>query len=293
MVAKVWLAVGHGLKDSGVWDPGAVNAGVQLSEQSAGDVVVWEAARILTARGVTVRHEARDPNDPNWVGTVRMANAWGADLCISVHHDWSGSRLGAHGFYHGSSSDGEQVGRAILQAVQAAGFPVSWDWFRARDELGLLRSTRMPAFLLECGPIGAKVLDEPHELRRMGAALADGISAHLDIAVGGVTPPEPEDIVATLDELRTVVREELAAVPRDVWTFPLPHANVDGKRAAWQYLSRKLAGIRAAVAGIDVTADVSAAEVAAAVTADLEAVLSPLPKATADEVRAAIRQAMS
>lgn len=200
-MTRVYLAVGHGTKPDGTThDPGAVNAGADLTEQTAGDIVVEQAAAVLADAGLTLRHEARDPDDPNWVGTVRNANAWDADLTVSVHHDWSGSRLGAHGFHHSTSATGERLGKAILTAVENAGFDVSWDWFKARDELGLLRGTDHPTFLLECGPIGSKALDTPEELRAMGTALAAGILAHLGVeAPPGTSGGADDDEVVPTD----------------------------------------------------------------------------------------------
>jgi hypothetical protein len=36
-------------------------------------------------------------------------------------------------------------------------------------------------------------------------------------------PAPQEDVMATIAELRALLREELASVPREVWEFPLPH----------------------------------------------------------------------
>lgn len=168
---RVYLAVGHGRRDNGLFDPGAVGGG--WNEQTAGDPIVAEAARTLTAAGFDVLQEAyRD--DPNFRGTVRAANAWGADVLVSVHHDWVGAPVGAFG--HWVSPAGREVADAIQAAVGAAGFPLRPSWHKRRTDLYLLNRSNMPTCLYEAGRIGQDELDTEEELRAMGRAIAAGIA---------------------------------------------------------------------------------------------------------------------
>lgn len=169
---KPYLAVGHGHKDDGTFDSGASDG--TWNEQLAGDIVVAVAAADLRAAGFDVRDEA-NRKDPNFPGTVRAANDWGADVVVSVHHDWVGAPEGAFG--HWVSDAGKAVGDAVYRAVEAAGFPMRPSWHKRRTDLYLLNRTNMPAMLWECGRIGQTDLDTVEELEQMGHAVAAGVAA--------------------------------------------------------------------------------------------------------------------
>lgn len=182
---KVYLGVGHGIRPDGRFDPGAVGGG--WTEQTAGDIIVAEAARVLFDAGLDVRHEAFK-SDLNFYGTVRDANRWGADVVVEVHHDWSGAPVGSFG--HWVSSAGKQVADAIQAAVGRAGFLLRPSWHKKRDDLYILKHTHAPCVLYEVGRIGQSDLNEERELKVMGRAIARGI---LDWAGVSAPPPEKED----------------------------------------------------------------------------------------------------
>lgn len=179
---RVYLAVGHGLKSGGSFDPGT--AAGSKTEQSEGDKIVKACADRLRAAGVEVRDEAYS-DDPNWPGSAEAANAWSADYAIAVHHDWPGAPRGGFGHWH-EGSEGEELADAIYGSVEAAGFPMRPDWHKARSSLGWLRRTNMPAVLWECDRIG-RVSDHT----AYGHAIADGILAHLGIGAPD-TPDAPD-----------------------------------------------------------------------------------------------------
>jgi len=205
-MTRVYLAVGHGEKPSGVHDPGAAGAG--WTEQDAGDIIVAEAATVLRAAGVTVKDEA-NRDDPNFPGTARDANAWDADYVISIHHDWIKAPEGSFGHWY--SPAGKDLADDIYTAIGDAGFPLRPSWHKRRTDLSLLKSTRAPTALIEVGRIGQDELDTPAELRAMGRAVAAGIARHLNITL--------EDDVDQ-DTLRRIIREEIDAAlgGRDVAT---------------------------------------------------------------------------
>lgn len=185
---KVYLAVGHGIQASGVFDPGAVSG--STTEQTAGDVIVAEAARILrTVDGLDVLDEAHQ-DDPNYAGTATAANRWGADLTVAVHHDWTGG-IAAHAFWYPGSEEGERASRAILAEIEAGGFPMAAGRERGRD-LYVLRKTDHPATLVEVGRIGDPSIDTDDERRKMGAAIAQGIADYLGVSIPA-PPSEPEE----------------------------------------------------------------------------------------------------
>ncbi len=191
---KVYLAIGHGLKPDGrTFDPGAVSADGRWSEQSAGDVIVAEAARMLRSWGVEVRDEANG-DDPNFVGTAHAANAWRADAVVEVHHDWNRAPLGAFGHWYRNAD--KPLADAVQAAVGAAGFPLRHDWHKARADLYILKHTEAPVLLYEVGRIGQVDIDTPTELQGMGRAIATGIAQYLGVAT------QEGAMLATDDERR-------------------------------------------------------------------------------------------
>ena len=216
-MSKVFLAVGHGVKPGGTYDPGASGSG--LTEQSAGDVIVRAAASYLSARGVTVRHEAYQ-NDPNYIGTTAAANAWGADFVVEVHHDWSGAPIGAFG--HWVSSAGKALADDIQQRVGDAGFPLRPDWHKRRTDLYILKNTNAPCVLYECGRIGQPGLRTRADLERMGRAIARGVLRHLGIAERFET--QEEELL--MDDAVKHAFNDLAAKLRDL------QADVDASQKA-------------------------------------------------------------
>jgi len=181
---KVYVGVGHGHRSDGTFDPGAVGGG--WTEQSAGDYIVHQIAKLLRAAGFEVKDEAFQ-RDPNFPGTTRAANAWGADVVVEVHHDWSGAPDGAFG--HWISQAGKAVADDIQQAVGRAGFLLRPSWHKRRTDLYILKHTNAPCVLYEVGKIGSQHLNTEKELRMMGSAIARGI---MDWA-GVAAPEEPQE----------------------------------------------------------------------------------------------------
>ena len=193
---RVLLAVGHGRRDDGSYDPGASNGVV--NEQTAGAVIVDAAVAFLRHSGVEVLHV--DEGGPNFAGTTRLANERRVDAVVEVHHDWVGAPRGAFGHWWPGSERSQDLADAMWSAVETAGFDMRPAWHKARTDLHILRRTRMPAVLWECDRIG-----EVREPERYGRALGRGILRWL-----GVDPPTPPESrswfeMATREELEDVV----------------------------------------------------------------------------------------
>lgn len=205
-MTKVYIANGHGHKDDGGFDPGAVSRDGLWHEQKAGDFIVSRAASLLSSWGVDVKHEAFQ-DDPNYPGTTRAANAWGADYVVEVHHDWNRAPEGAFG--HWVSAAGKALADRIQQAVGAAGFPLRPSWHKRRTDLYILKNTVAPCVLYECGRIGQGDLDTESELKAMGTALAAGIADHLGVkpltTPAAVDSFDPDAAKAALGEIKTLV----------------------------------------------------------------------------------------
>jgi hypothetical protein len=159
----------------------------------AGDIVVFDMVEELRAAGHEVISEAYS-NDTNYRGTITKVNAWKADFCLEIHHDWSGAPDGAFGHWY--RSDSKVYADAIQKAVGAAGFPLRPDWHKWRDDLSLLKETNMPSVLYEVGRIGQYSIGD---LKLMGRSIARGI-----INLKG------EDM--TEAEVRAIMREEIDRV---------------------------------------------------------------------------------
>lgn len=189
-MSRIYLVVGHGERDDGSHDPGATGEG--WTEQTAVDHVIAEAARILENAGETVFSEANS-KDPNFPGSTRNANEWGADYVISGHFDWVGAPPGA--FVHWISSAGKALADDIYDAIEADGWPMRPSWHKRRTDLYILKHTNAPCVLVEFGKIGDDILDEPEELRKMGRALAAGIAQHIGISIDDApsSPPQGDD----------------------------------------------------------------------------------------------------
>jgi len=198
---KVYLAVGHGHKDDGTFDPGAVGGG--WTEQNAGDIIVKEAAKVLAAAGFDVRDEAFK-DDPNFPGTTRAANAWGPDLVVEVHHDWVGAPVGAFGHWY--TKAGKTAADAIQLAVGRSHFPLRPSWHKRRTDLYILKNTKAPCVLYEVGKIGQVQLNSPHELRMMGRAIATGIMNHFGVSVQDTNENEEYDVAEVEKKLDQVLK---------------------------------------------------------------------------------------
>lgn len=183
-MVKVYLAVGHGFRPDGTWDPGTTRG--LFTEQSEGRPIVAAMAEALgRVRGITVKHEAT--GDPNFVGTVKAANDWGADLLVSVHHDWHAAPRGAFGHWWPGADDAERLADEMRDALDSIGWPLRRSWHKPRTDLYLLRESRMTAVLWEADRIGE--VAGRHEA--YGRALAAGVATYLGRKLPAPKTPKP------------------------------------------------------------------------------------------------------
>lgn len=197
---KVYLAVGHGRRPDGTNDPGATSG--SATEQNQGDPIVRAAAAALRDAGVEVKHQVK--GDPNFVGYTAAANEWGADVAVSVHHDWEGAPRGAFGFWFPGSAQGKALADAMLDAVDDAGFPLRPSWHKERGNLWFLRKTRMTAVLWECDRVGS-VKDHDAYGRALAAGIVAYGAAHLGLDAPDREPATPADEPSTDGWTETLV----------------------------------------------------------------------------------------
>lgn len=112
---------------------------------------------------------------------VNDANAWGADLFISLHTNAStiSTATGSEAFIFRRGTDAEALaGNLLEQLAYATGLPTRGVF--ARPGLYVLRKTRMPATLIELGfitnPIDAELMAYSPQL--FAAGIANGVLAY-------------------------------------------------------------------------------------------------------------------
>lgn len=112
---------------------------------------------------------------------VNDANAWGADLFISLHTNASTipSATGSEAFVFRRGTNAEELADNILEQLNfATGLPTRGVF--ARPGLYVLRKTRMPATLVELGfitnPVDAELMAYSPQL--FAAGIANGVRAY-------------------------------------------------------------------------------------------------------------------
>ena len=101
----VYLAVGHGVKDNGVYDPGAIGADGRQEHLEAFQVCTHALAGMRRSGLRVVSETAQGAShDPNFRGSARRANQLNPRVAIEVHFDWKRGVDGFSGLY--AASDG-------------------------------------------------------------------------------------------------------------------------------------------------------------------------------------------
>lgn len=188
-MTDVYLAVGHGVEPNGVFDPGAVGAdGTQ--EHTLCTVVCTAAAAALNRSGVSFQWEsnAGAGHDPDYRGSVDIANRLGVKIAVEVHFDANNAPRGGFGIYHSDASPARNLAVRVGNLWSAAGFPTRPSYADVRG-LYFLKATRMPALIWECDRTMAQ--PDPSMLIRMGDALAHGICDFIGAPFGGSPVPAP------------------------------------------------------------------------------------------------------
>jgi hypothetical protein len=170
----VFLAVGHGVEPSGIFDPGAIGTDGRMEHMEAFQVCTFALAAMRRS-GLTVVSETAQgaSHDPDFVGSAHRANELNPRVAIEVHFD--SATVGAPG-YSGLyfSGQGKQLAARIGAAFEARNLPRVADV--QRTGLFFLNSTNMTALIPEIN----RVRDFPVEVNRaQGEALAEGVCAFL------------------------------------------------------------------------------------------------------------------
>jgi len=185
---NVLINPGHALY--GNPDPGAVNYEVDVTESELAYAIGTKTADYLEKAGCETRvmqsHNlaGEAPEYPEVIGT---ANAWGADLFVSIHCNAGGGR-GAETFCYDRYSSAVPCAKFIQNQLSAS-FPDD-PGFRNRGVkyspgLCVLRLTEMPAVLVETA-----FIDNPEDVRLLiektdifAAAIARGVTDYWQMKV--------------------------------------------------------------------------------------------------------------
>lgn len=188
-MAKIVLDAGHGINTPGKRSP------ADEREWSFNDAVLRAcAAHLRTYIGVSILRvdDASGRTDVPLQTRVNRANAWGADIYVSIHHNANTARWGSWGgvetfVYPTASKASVALANAVQpRIVSAMGLR---DRGVKRANLHVLRATNMPAILTEGGFMDSTTdivaMRDSARMKAQGIAIAEGIAAHLGLRSGG------------------------------------------------------------------------------------------------------------
>ncbi|MEA4891187.1 MAG: N-acetylmuramoyl-L-alanine amidase [Peptococcaceae bacterium] len=145
MRKKIILNPGHGPKNSGVFDPGAVGPS-RIREADVNLAVAKLLQPLLEAAGAQVLLV----RDGDLEDVVNTANAAGADFFVSIHCNAATdpAARGTETYIYSDTSKAKALAGAVQSAVVAA-LGTADRGVKVRPGLYVLRKTAMPALLIE------------------------------------------------------------------------------------------------------------------------------------------------
>ena len=191
---RVYVDPGHGGDDPGASGHGLVEKDVNL--RIARRVAAW-----LARHGLSVRMSRTGDTTKSLQARTGEANGWGADAFVSIHCNASPDSS-ANGFevWHSvrPGSPGRILARYLVQWLDRL-TPLANRGARARagpggrDSFHVIRETRMPAVIVECGflthPGDARYLGSESGQAQVAEAIARGVLQYFGRAWG---PPRDE-----------------------------------------------------------------------------------------------------
>ena len=185
MAKKIFIDPGHS-----VTDPGAVGYAVErdLNEKTAAFMNEHLLATYVCETKV-------DPvSNKSLSAVAESANAWGADLLVSIHNN-AGGGDGYEALVYSDKT--VPLGKIFEKYVLAIG--QNSRGVKLRPGLAVLRQSNMPAVLNEGAFVDNKKdiedWNDDHELKKMGIAYAEAAAEYLGLEKKAAAPapaPEPE-----------------------------------------------------------------------------------------------------
>ncbi len=214
---KIGIDPGHGGRD-----PGAIGP-TRLYEKDVTLGISLELGRLLKEAGLEPVLTRADDRVVELVTRTALLNNQKCDLAISIHCNSSTNRSANYFavFVQRLGGEAEKLAHKVIDKVTAA---TGWSWGADDDgirekNLHMVRETKMPAILVECGfisnPEQEKQLRQPEMQKKLARAIADGILAYLGIPKEG----------KKLKEIKVVVKgQEIPGIIIDNRTWvPLQH----------------------------------------------------------------------
>lgn len=162
---------------------GAEYGGVK--EKDLNLAIALQTARLLENAGVTVLLTRTDDRDVDLYERTDLANGQAADLFVSIHCNASLDHDDAVGIYtcaYSEESEGWRLAETLYRTVQAAAGAPGFD-MEPRPNLAVLRTSKMPAALVECGFMSTAeelaLLVQPAYQAKLAGGIAGGVLAYL------------------------------------------------------------------------------------------------------------------
>ena len=194
-MVKIALDAGHGINTPGKRTPDGEREWTFNSK-----VALAAIAKLNTFQNVEILR-LDDPTGKTDVALktrTDRANAWKADVLVSMHHNAYLGKWGSHGGIEtytqpGASQQSRDIAAVVHpRVVKAMGLR---DRGRKTLNLHMLRESSMPAILIEGGFMDSTVdivaMRDNKKLEAQGVAIAEGLAVYfkLQSKVGGSNPP--------------------------------------------------------------------------------------------------------
>lgn len=181
MTYKVFIDAGHGGSDSG-----AVSG--KFVEKELNLTVAKEVKRLLQANGIEVKMSREDDTTVSLADRCKMANTWGADYFVSIHHN-AGGGDGYDVIHSIAGGKGKELAQKIATEFQKIGQnPHGQGVWAKRGKNGdyhyVIRETKMPAVITEFAFLDSKdseAVDTQAELMAEAKAIAKAICRQLGV----------------------------------------------------------------------------------------------------------------
>ena len=150
----VCLDAGHGMSTRGKRTPATL--GEIYKEHILNSRVVQNVYNILQKRGITAKiTTCYNVNDVSLKQRCNVSNCYNADLFISVHHNAGANLTKASGivvYYYPARDNKDMASLLYNDVIRVGGLRGNRSTpIKATKDFTVLKKTKCPAFLLECG----------------------------------------------------------------------------------------------------------------------------------------------
>lgn len=191
---KIFIDVGHGGSDTGAVANGIVEKKINLT-------VGLKLKELLLAKGFDVKLSRETDTYLSLTERTNMANAWGANYFISVHHN-AGGGDGWEVIHtiHTKASEGDELADAIGKEFTKTGqnmrriFSRESTNYPGTDYYTVIGKTKMAAVITEFAFLDTedyKEVDSVEELHREAQAICNGLCNYLGIDNTPVVESKP------------------------------------------------------------------------------------------------------